>query len=117
MPAALNILVVEDNLDSQQMVCELIGAMGHAASGASDGELAWEMIGAQHFDVLLTDVSLPGMSGIELARKALRRQPTMRVIFSTGYGEESLDAAGVTATLLCKPYELADLTAALGGPA
>ena len=41
---SLRVLVVEDNLDSQQMVCELVGMLGHTVSGVSDGETAWELM-------------------------------------------------------------------------
>ncbi len=113
--ASLRVLVVEDNLDSQQMVCELVGMLGHTVSGVSDGEAAWQLMHAQEFDVLFTDVSLPGMSGIELARRMLARDAVrpMRIIFSTGYGKEALDQLEFAATCLRKPYDLLDLQAAL----
>ena len=110
--ASLRVLVVEDNLDSQQMVCELVGMLGHTVSGVSDGEAAWELMRTQEFDILFTDVSLPGMSGIELARRVLAERP-MRVIFSTGYGKEALDHLEFPAVCLRKPYDLLELQAAL----
>ena len=113
MPSSMKILVVEDNLDSQLMVCELVGMLGHTVSGVSDGEAAWELLNEQDFDILFTDVSLPGMSGIALARMVLRDKPGMRIIFSTGYGKESMDELGFSASVLRKPYDLQELQAAL----
>ncbi len=113
MPKSLKILVVEDNLDSQLMVCELVGMLGHTVSGVSDGESAWKLLNEQDFDILFTDVSLPGMSGIALARMVLRDKPNTRIIFSTGYGKESMDELGFSASVLRKPYDLAELQAAL----
>lgn len=113
MPKSLKILVVEDNLDSQLMVCELVGMLGHTVSGVSDGESAWQLLNEQDFDILFTDVSLPGMSGIALARMVLRDKPNTRIIFSTGYGKESMDELGFSASVLRKPYDLAELQAAL----
>ncbi|MBC7858456.1 MAG: response regulator [Burkholderiaceae bacterium] len=110
---SLKILVVEDNPDSQQMVCELIGMMGYTPSCAADGERALQLIQAQPFDVLLTDVSLPGMSGIALARAALGHQPALRIVFCTGYDKEALGASGIPASVLRKPYDLDELRAAL----
>ncbi|UGQ45059.1 hybrid sensor histidine kinase/response regulator [Massilia endophytica] len=110
--ASLRVLVVEDNLDSQQMVCELVGMLGHTVSGVSDGETAWELMQNQDFDILFTDVSLPGMSGIELARRAQRRK-SIRVIFSTGYGMDKVEGLEFRASLLRKPYDLLELKAAL----
>jgi PAS domain S-box-containing protein len=109
---SLRVLVVEDNMDSQLMVCELVGMLGHTVSGVSDGEAAWDLMQSQDFDILFTDVSLPGMSGIELARKALKEKP-VRIIFSTGYGKEALDSLEFKARLLRKPYDLLELQAAL----
>jgi len=111
--AALNILVVEDNIDSQVMVCELVGMLGHRVRGVDDGEQALDAMRAEDFDVLFTDVSLPGMSGIALARLALRDKPGMRVIFSTGYGKEALERLDFPARILRKPYDLQELKAAL----
>ncbi|MBE3023207.1 hybrid sensor histidine kinase/response regulator [Janthinobacterium sp. BJB1] len=113
MPTSMKILVVEDNLDSQLMVCELVGMLGHTVSGVSDGESAWQLLSEQDFDILFTDVSLPGMSGIALARMVLREKPDMRIIFSTGYGKESMDELGFSASVLRKPYDLMELQAAL----
>ncbi|QGZ43012.1 PAS domain-containing protein [Pseudoduganella flava] len=110
--ASLRVLVVEDNQDSLQMVCELVGMLGHTVSGIGDGEQAWQLMRAQEFDVLFTDVSLPGMSGIELARRVLAEK-SVRVIFSTGYGKEALEHLEFAATCLRKPYDLDDLQAAL----
>ena len=113
MPKSMKILVVEDNLDSQLMVCELVGMLGHTVSGVSDGESAWQLLSEQDFDILFTDVSLPGMSGIALARMVLSEKPGMRIIFSTGYGKESMDELGFSASVLRKPYDLTELQAAL----
>jgi PAS domain S-box-containing protein len=110
---ALRILVVEDNLDSQQMVCELIGMLGHHVSGVCDGEQAWALLEAERFDILFTDISLPGMSGIDLARRMLAAGQPTRIIFSTGYGKEALSQLEFPAGVLRKPYDLAELQAAL----
>ncbi|MEG2029516.1 MAG: PAS domain S-box protein [Janthinobacterium sp.] len=116
LPTSMKILVVEDNLDSQLMVCELVGMLGHTVSGVSDGEAAWKLLNEQDFDILFTDVSLPGMSGIALARMVLRDKPGTRIIFSTGYGKESMDELGFSASVLRKPYDLMELQAALDQP-
>ncbi|QBI04843.1 PAS domain S-box protein [Pseudoduganella albidiflava] len=110
--SSLRVLVVEDNQDSLQMVCELVGMLGHTVSGVGDGESAWQLMQSQEFDVLFTDVSLPGMSGIDLARKVAKEKP-VRIIFSTGYGKEALDHLEFAAACLRKPYDLMDLQAAL----
>jgi PAS domain S-box-containing protein len=110
--SSMRILVVEDNPDSLQMVCELVGMLGHTVCGVSNGEAALELLMQQEFDILFTDVSLPGLSGIELARRALARG-LRRIIFSTGYGKESLHGLDFPASMLRKPYDLTELQAVL----
>jgi len=115
--ASMRILVVEDNPDSQQMVCELIGMLGHTVTGVGDGEAALALLAQQEFDILFTDISLPGISGIQLARTALAQggalRGALRIIFSTGYGKEALSQLEFPASTLRKPYDLAELQAAL----
>jgi CheY-like chemotaxis protein len=112
---SLKVLVVEDNLDSQYLVCEMLKAFGHDAEGIGHAEGALEMLARARYDVLFSDVSLPGMSGVELARQALQSQPGMRVIFASGYGEALLRHVEFPFHSLQKPYELEQLQAALAG--
>ncbi len=77
-----SILVVEDNLDAQLALCELLSMLGHHAVGVSSAEEALDQLSS--FDILLTDVNLPGISGIELAKKAHVLYPSKPVIISSG---------------------------------
>lgn len=109
----LDILVVEDNLDAQYLVCEMLRALGHEAQGVAHAEDALARLGARDFDMLFTDVSLPGMSGVELAREALRTHPRLRVVFASGYGEALLRHVDFPYTSLQKPYDIEQLQAVL----
>jgi CheY-like chemotaxis protein len=109
----LNILVVEDNLDSQYLVCEMLRAFGHEADGVGHPNDALERLAASRYDVLFTDVSLPGMSGVDLARRAVADAPGMRVIFASGYGDTLLRHVEFPYLSLQKPYELDQLQQAL----
>lgn len=105
--APRRILVVEDNPDALDMLCELLGMLGHEALGASDGEEALRLLAAHEFHILLTDIGLPGISGIELAKRAKYGYPALKVVFASGYGvPEDLD---IEASSLPKPYDLEDL--------
>jgi CheY-like chemotaxis protein len=110
---SLRILVVEDNLDSQYLVCEMLKAFGHHADGVGDAEAALGMLGAATYDVLFSDVSLPGMSGVELARQGLLLQPSMHVIFASGYGDTLLRHLPFPFVSLQKPYEMEQLQGTL----
>jgi len=109
----LRILVVEDNLDSQYLVCEMLRAFGHDADGVGHPNDALERLAANRYDVLFTDVSLPGMSGVDLARRAVSDTPAMRVIFASGYGDTLLRHLDFPYLSLQKPYELDQLQRAL----
>jgi len=111
--AGLRILVVEDNLDSQYLVCEMLRAFGHEADGVAHPDDALAHLARQRYDLLFSDVSLPGMSGIDLARQALQAAPAMRVIFASGYGDTMLRQLDFPYLSLQKPYELDQLQDAL----
>ncbi|HEY0094550.1 MAG TPA: response regulator, partial [Archangium sp.] len=78
----------------------------------ASGEAAQEALAAKGFDVLFTDVSLPGMSGVMLAREAVRQHAGLRVIIASGHGGAVGDGmAG--AVVLPKPYSLSQMERAL----
>ncbi|RAM62733.1 histidine kinase [Herbaspirillum rubrisubalbicans] len=107
--SGLRLLVVEDNVDSQQLVCELLETLGHQARGVISAEDAQQALGEQSFDVLFTDVNLPGMSGVDLAKSALERFPEMSVIFASGYGAMVARNVGFASHSLPKPYDIDQL--------
>jgi DNA-binding NtrC family response regulator len=107
------VLVVEDNADSLQMCVEMLDLMGHDARGVGTAEEALKVLTAASFDILLTDVSLPGKSGIELAKIAKHQYPAMRIIFSSGYADLGEEAKGLNARLLQKPYDMEAMKKAL----
>ncbi|HEX8613624.1 MAG TPA: response regulator [Telluria sp.] len=109
----LRILVVEDNLDSQYLVVEMLKAFGHQADGVGDAENALALMAQDRYNVLFSDVSLPGMSGVDMAREAVRLYPGLNVIFASGYGDALLRHVEFPHQSLQKPYELEQLQAAL----
>jgi CheY-like chemotaxis protein len=112
-PGTLRVLVVEDNLDAQYLVCEMLKAFGHEADGVAHPEDALARLAAAPYDVLFSDVSLPGMSGVELAQRAMRDYPGLKVIFASGYGDTLLRHLEFPYLSLQKPYELDQLQDAL----
>jgi CheY-like chemotaxis protein len=105
----MRILVVEDNLDSQYLLCEMLRAFGHENDGVAHAEAALEKLAAGRYDVLFTDVSLPGISGVELARRALSADSQLKVIFASGYGDTLLRQVEFPFVSLQKPYEIEQL--------
>lgn len=110
---SLRILVVEDNVDSQYLVCEMLKAFGHEADGVAHPDDALALLARQRYDVLFSDVSLPGMSGVDLATRAIADDPALRVIFASGYGDSLLRHLPFPYQSLQKPYEIDQLQDAL----
>jgi CheY-like chemotaxis protein len=78
----MKILVVEDNFEAQTTLCELLEMLDYQANGVATAEEALDKL--PHFDIILTDVNLPGISGIELAQKINTMYPTKPIIISSG---------------------------------
>ena len=109
----LRLLVVEDNADARYLVCETLRALGHEVHPAASGEEALPELSRQSFDILFTDVSLPGMSGVDLARRALQQAPGLELMFASGYGDELTRHLEFPARSLQKPYDIEQLQSAL----
>ncbi|MCC8394631.1 response regulator [Paraburkholderia sp. MMS20-SJTR3] len=107
---AARVLLVEDDAQSREALAELLGALGLACSAAGSAEEALPLAAAQHYDVLLTDLTLPGMSGAELARVVRREQPSIRVLLVSGYGRSAEIGETIPgARLLGKPLDFGQL--------
>ncbi|MGP8434895.1 response regulator [Paraburkholderia fungorum] len=107
-PARL--LLVEDDADSRDALNDLLGALGFDCTAVASAEEALPLVPTQHFDVLLTDLTLPGMSGDNLARAVLGQQPDIRVLLVSGYGENAEIGDTIPgARLLGKPLDISQL--------
>ncbi len=106
------ILVVEDDSFLRTLLMEVLSLEGHLIESAESAEEAIIKIEKQKFDVLLTDVNLPGKSGLELLPICLQHNPDTYLLVMTGYA--SIDTAVQAMKLgasdfLCKPIALSDL--------
>ena len=109
MPAAVKqVLLVEDNADLLDLTLMMLTELGHEAVGVASAEEALDLLETQAYAVLVTDVTLPKMSGIELAHLARNRYPDMSVVVASGYGRSS-ELDGIAVRYLKKPYQLMDL--------
>ena len=85
MPSRLRILYVEDRGDVRDAIGEFLAFLGHDFTPCEHAEAALDLLREQAFDLLITDVSLPGMSGTDLARHVLRTRPDHWVVLCSGY--------------------------------
>jgi CheY-like chemotaxis protein len=108
------ILVIDDQPEVRDLFAESLVRAGHEVITASDGRTGLELY-ARHRPVLvITDLLIPGISGLELIDR-LRQEPSVKIIAMTGSGSELLEAArglGASETLR-KPFGIQDLTAAV----
>lgn len=103
----MKILVVEDDLDTREILTELLEMQGHDIVTASEAHQALTSLRQQpDIDLLITDVSLPGMSGIELARVAKTTHPNLAIMICSGYGEQQFEALPFPVAWIQKPLEI-----------
>ncbi|HEU4391435.1 MAG TPA: response regulator [Blastocatellia bacterium] len=110
------ILLVEDNALYRRLLRDALVADGFNLLEASDGENALEIVGNQPVDLLITDVVLPGMDGIELIDQARAIKPKLLAIVMTGHGASETVIAALRSKacdFLSKPFEIEDLKQAV----
>jgi CheY-like chemotaxis protein len=111
---SLSILYVEDNEHLREAIGMLMEGEGREVVSCATGEDALVADAQQVFDVVVTDVSLPGMSGTDLARALLQNNPTRWIVLCSGYDlSQGLDSLGTNVRMLRKPFELEELDALL----
>lgn len=103
-PPRVRILVVEDDWLVRTTVVEMLQLRGHDVCEAGDAAHAIDLLASQGIDLLIADVGLPGMSGIELAARARDIQPELAVIFATGHAHAAGATADARTVILGKPY-------------
>ena len=85
---------------------------GHEVTSFANGQDAFERLQSERFSLLLTDIVMPRMDGIELARRASEIHPSMKIMFITGFAAVTLNndtTAPQDARVLSKPFHLRDL--------
>ena len=106
------VLVVEDEEGARQGLHDILVSLGYAVASAGSGEEAGSLPADPRFDVLLTDLMLPGVTGTQLAAGLKARWPGLRVILMSGYTEDEAvrrDVGGGTVRFLQKPFDMATL--------
>ena len=110
-----SVLLVEDEAGAREGLLEILTMLGYEAAAAGSAEEAAELAAARSLDLLLTDMMLPGRSGIDLAADLKARCPALKVILMSGYTDEDLLRRRVqtgAARFLQKPFDMAALARA-----
>ena len=107
----IRILLAEDDRVMREYLTRALERSGYAVTAVDRGTAAIPLLETESFDLLLTDIVMPEMDGIELAQKASEMRPDLRVMFITGFAAVTLKAGKSMpqARVLSKPFHLRDL--------
>ncbi|MGU3540803.1 ATP-binding protein [Methylobacterium sp. A54F] len=110
-----HVLVVEDNLEVGRFATQILQDLGYETTWATNAEDALERLdtGASGFDAVFSDVVMPGMGGVALARELQQRRPGLPVVLTSGYSHVLAREGGHGFELLQKPYSAAQLGSVL----
>lgn len=120
------ILMAEDDKAVQSFVSRALAHRGHAVTAVDDGLQALEALEEAEFDILITDIVMPGLDGIALALKVARDRPNLPILMMTGFSAERQRAHNMeqlVCRVITKPFSLeqigkaAEEVLAAGSPA
>ncbi|CAN5380506.1 hypothetical protein BH10PSE1_BH10PSE1_23890 [soil metagenome] len=117
IPEGRRLLLVEDDVNVSAIAVELLTGLGLEVEAVETGPQALQVLAERAFDVMLSDVVMPGgMTGIELARVCAERHPDLPILLTSGYAGDDVDEALSDAPwpFLRKPYSSEQLREALG---
>lgn len=115
--SGLCVLLVEDDDDNRELMAEVLASSGYEVLPAASGRDGLKTLSERSVDVVVTDVGMPGMGGLEMARAAKQIAPSVPVVIVTGWAERE-DIASARGrevdAVLVKPVDPDALTAAVG---
>lgn len=107
MPTKATVLIVDDNEDFRESLCDILQDWNYKALSASSGVIALERMNNTHVDVVLLDMRMPDMSGLDCLKLISKQHPDVKVVMITAYPEEEKKALENGAMdVLIKPLHL-----------
>ena len=108
--ARQRVLLVEDSEEVRETTIEFINEVGFDVVAVESAEEALDALAQSRYDIVFTDISLPGINGIELLKRARAADPKQAVVVASGYGADlGKSSFGPGVAVLAKPYDLASL--------
>ena len=103
------ILIVDDDSDVRETSADMLTELGYTVQQAESGSQALEMLGKTSFDIMVTDIRMPGMSGLELSSLAAKQHQALKIILVSGYFQPQ----PLSYRFLQKPFRTDDLDTAI----
>ncbi len=106
------IVIAEDEAGVREFVARALILDGHEVTAVEDGLQALDVLASDRFDLLLTDIVMPGLDGIALALKAGSAYPDMRILLMSGYAAERQRAHNLESLVhrvVAKPFSLREI--------
>ena len=112
--AQASVLVVDDEAELCTLACDWLVSLGYEAVGVHSPDAALQRLATGSFDILFTDVVMPSqIDGVELARRAKRLQPALKVLLTSGYAQTLFSDPDLPGEVLSKPYRRKELARAM----
>jgi CheY-like chemotaxis protein len=111
-----SILVAEDDQAVRDFVSRALAYYGHSVTTVADGSAALAALAEREYDLMLTDIVMPGLDGIALANQAAKENPSMSVLMMTGFASEGQRAQTQQSTIdrvISKPFSLKEICSAV----
>ena len=113
IPPGLKVLLVEDNLQVRDFAADLLEDLDCEVITANDAAEALVALAAQDFDLVFSDVIMPGMSGLDLAERLAELRPDLPVLLATGFSQHIASGKGGGFAVVSKPYDATSLARGL----
>ena len=114
-PHRSRVLVAEQEPDARELLCRTLAEAGYAVDATTEGLMALEQLQSRSYDLLITEVRVPGIANLGVAREARLAHPELPIIVVTGYSTEAAAIEAITlgvSAYLTKPFEPPALLAA-----
>ncbi len=103
------ILIVDDDTNLLDLMVETLQAIGYQAVGVPDGINALDILKSESFDLMISDIKMPGLDGIGLLKKVRRYYPKLPVLFITGYSTAEMIGRASADGFLAKPFRISHI--------
>ncbi len=106
---SVNILVVDDDPTLLELLTDTLLAVGYSATPAADGMIALDLLANHKFDLVITDIKMPRMDGLQLLKRIKRHYPQLPVLFITGVATPEVIGQAEPDGWLAKPFRIAHI--------